>query len=81
MTVVWSDQSRSDLRAIYHFIARDSELYAGRQVQRLIAKVEQTTLMPTRGHPVHEFPEIGLRESTKVDIASSTGFLQRKCMS
>jgi len=48
MTVVWSDQSRSDLRAIYHFIARDSELYAGRQVQRLIAKVEQTTLMPTR---------------------------------
>lgn len=62
MTVVTSDQSRSDLRAIYDFTARDSELYATRQVQRLIAKIEQTTLMPTRGHPVHEYPESCLRE-------------------
>lgn len=62
MTIVWSDQSHSDLHAIHQFIARDSELYAGRQVQRLIAKVEKTSLMPTRGHPVHEYPESGLRE-------------------
>lgn len=62
MTVVWSEQSRSDLRAIYDFIARDSELYAGRQVQRVIVKDEQTSLMPTRGHPVHEYPKFGFRE-------------------
>ncbi|MBG7606803.1 MAG: type II toxin-antitoxin system RelE/ParE family toxin [Verrucomicrobia bacterium] len=62
MTVVWSEQSRSELRAIDDFIARDSELYAGRQVQRVIAKDEQTSLMPTCGHPVHEYPKSGFRE-------------------
>jgi len=62
MTVVWTDQSRCDLRAIYNFTARDSELYAGRQVQRLITRIERTSTMPTRGHPVHEYPEPSMRE-------------------
>lgn len=62
MTIIWSDRSLTDLRAINDFIARDSPMYAGRQIERLISKVEQTSLMPTRGHPVHEHPDSGLRE-------------------
>ncbi len=62
MTVVWSAQARRDLFAIRDFIGRDSERYAQVQVERLISRVERTAQMPTRGHPVHEFAEFGLRE-------------------
>ena len=55
-------QSRGDLRAIHDFIARDSEHYARLQIERLISRVELTAGMPSKGHPVHEFIESGLRE-------------------
>jgi len=63
MKIVWSDEALSDLRAIHDFIARDSELYASQMVERLIFRIEQISAMPTRGHPVHEFPKLGLRET------------------
>lgn len=62
MSIVWSDQALRDLRAIHDFIARDSDHYAKRQVERLISRVEMASRMPTRGHPVHEFPDGNLRE-------------------
>ncbi len=62
MTIKWSGQARSDLHAIRGFIARDSEHYARLQVDRLISRVERAAAMPSRGHPVHEFVESGLRE-------------------
>ena len=62
MKIVWSAQSRGDLRAIHDFIARDSEHYASLQIERLITRVERAAGMPSRGHPVHEFCESGLRE-------------------
>ena len=62
MTIVWSEQARLDLRAIREFIAHDSEHYAQLQVERLISRIERTAAMPSRGHPVHEFIESGLRE-------------------
>ena len=62
MNIVWSSQARTDLRAIHDFIGRDSEHYASLQIERLIARVERTSGMPSRGHPVHEFMESGLRE-------------------
>ena len=62
MTIVWSEQALRDLQAIHDFIARDSDHYAKRQVERLISRAEQASRMPTRGHPVHEFPDGSLRE-------------------
>jgi plasmid stabilization system protein ParE len=62
MNVTWSEQARRDLCAIRDFIARDSEHYARLQVVRLISRVERAAAMPSKGHPVHEFIESGLRE-------------------
>lgn len=62
MKIVWSSQAQSDLRAIREFIARDSDYYASLQIGRLIARVEHTARMPSKGHPVHESVNSGLRE-------------------
>ncbi len=62
MNIAWSDQARRDLCAIQDFIARDSEHYAHLQIERLIFRVERVATMPSRGHPVHEALESGLRE-------------------
>jgi len=62
MTITWSAQALRDLHAIRDFIARDSEHYAQLQLERLISSAERAADMPTRGHPVHEFRESGLRE-------------------
>ena len=63
MTLSWTAQARMDLRAIYDFIARDSEFYASQMVGRLIERVERVSKMPTLGHSVHEFPQLELRET------------------
>jgi toxin ParE1/3/4 len=60
--IVWSSEARQELRAIRKFIGRDSEFYAVRMVARIIERVETTSEHPTRGHPVHEYPEALLRE-------------------
>lgn len=62
MNISWSDQARRDLCAIRDFIARDSEHYAHLPVERLISCLERAAIMPSKGHPVHEFIESGLRE-------------------
>jgi toxin ParE1/3/4 len=62
MKIIWSAQARGDLRAIHDFISRDSKHYAQLQIERLVACVERTASMPSKGHPVHEFAESGLRE-------------------
>ncbi len=62
MTLIWSEQARRDLCAIRDFIAHDSEHYARLQMERIISRGERTATMPTKGHPVHEFMESGLRE-------------------
>jgi plasmid stabilization system protein ParE len=33
-----------------------------RVVEAIVARVEEISTMPTRGHPVHEHPQPGLRE-------------------
>lgn len=62
MSITWSAQARCDLHSIRDYIARDSEHYAQLQIERLISRVERAAGMPSRGHPVHEFLESGLRE-------------------
>jgi plasmid stabilization system protein ParE len=43
-------------------IARDSSHYADLHIQRLLERAEKAASMPSRGHPVHELPDAGLRE-------------------
>lgn len=63
MIIQWSAQSKRDLKAIKDFISRDSEFYAQQQLTRIIQRVEYISAMPTMGHPVHEHPDAGLRET------------------
>jgi plasmid stabilization system protein ParE len=62
VSIIWSAEARRALRSIRKFIAEDSEFYAARMVARIIERVEQAAASPTRGHPVHEYPEAPLKE-------------------
>ena len=62
MNIVWSTEARRSLRAIRRFIARDSEFYAVSMIGRIIDRVEAVARAPTKGHPVHEYPEEQLKE-------------------
>ena len=62
MTISWSDEARKSLRAIKRFIAQGSEFYAALTAAKIVQRVEVAAKMPTRGHPVHEYPEMDLRE-------------------
>jgi toxin ParE1/3/4 len=60
--LLWSNESRNELRAIHRFIARDSKFYADRTIARLIERAESLLTAPRRGHPVHEYPQAELKE-------------------
>jgi toxin ParE1/3/4 len=63
--IIWSAEARKELHAIKRFIARDSEYYAARMVASIVERVERMATHPTQGHPVHEYPELPLREVHK----------------
>ena len=62
MNLIWSTEARKDLRAIRSFIARDSEFYAAQMIRRIVEQAERIASTPKRGHRVHEYPELALRE-------------------
>jgi len=55
--ISWSEQARKDLKTIHDYIARDSEFYASRMVERLVLRVGGLEQQPLKGHHVHEYPE------------------------
>jgi plasmid stabilization system protein ParE len=62
LKIFWSIRARKELHAIQTYIARDSRFYASQVAGRIIARVETAAKSPTSGHPVHEYPEVPLRE-------------------
>ncbi len=62
MRIVWSSQSRNDLKAIRAFIARDSPITASHFIRKLKASVTRLRIHPESGHIVDEFSDIGIRE-------------------
>ncbi len=62
MNIFWSSQARKDLRAIRAFIAKDSAFYADRMAARIIERTDILALHPHAGHPVHEAPDLDVRE-------------------
>ena len=62
MTLVWSDETTSDLGSIYEYISRDSEYYARRTVERIIKKDTQISAFPYAGTPVPEYHDEAIRQ-------------------
>lgn len=62
MNIFWSSQARKDLRAIRAYIAKDSAFYAERMMTRIIERTDVLSHQPNIGHPVHEAPDLDVRE-------------------
>lgn len=60
--VVWTEAARTDLREIHAYIARDSEAYAHRFIDRIKKAVENARLFPDAASIVPEHADGDLRE-------------------
>jgi toxin ParE1/3/4 len=60
--IKWTKTAQNDLRAIYAFIARDSQRYARRMVDRIRASVERLEINPYSGGKVLEWDRDDVRE-------------------
>ena len=60
--VVWSLQARSDLKAIFDYIARDSAHYARKVVQEIAAKPDMLERHPRLGRMVPELSDENVRQ-------------------
>jgi plasmid stabilization system protein ParE len=62
VTIAWAEPALADLAAIHKSLARDSEAYASRVVERLMAAVERTPPVPRIGRVVQEVGDDRVRE-------------------
>jgi toxin ParE1/3/4 len=62
MKVVWSQSATEHLVDIYTYIARDSERYALRMVDRITARSKQIGYAPESGQIVPEYEHPQVRE-------------------
>ncbi|MGY4535652.1 toxin ParE1/3/4 [Mucilaginibacter sp. UYNi724] len=60
--VNWTPLALEDLQAIYDYIAKDSIMYAGRFVDKLVTKVDILEDHPKLGRVVPEFENETIRE-------------------
>ena len=58
----WSDQAKSDLKAIHEYIARDSKHYARKVTRELIGKADALAELPRLGRIVPEVGDDNVRE-------------------
>jgi len=61
-TIRWSPRALSQLEAICEHIAKDSELYAGLFVKRIMGIVQAIPQFPKAGRVVPEYGNSSLRE-------------------
>ena len=62
MKIVWTEPAVEDLRELYAYIARDSEMYASGFVERIILAVERLLEHPKVGRVVPESNDENIRE-------------------
>ena len=60
--VIWSDQAKTDLKAIHEFIARDSVHYAKKVTYQLVEKTDALMELPRLGRVVPELDDENVRE-------------------
>ena len=62
MKIIWSEFAVEDLKSIHDYISKDSKVYAGRFVEKIISRVNQLENNPQSGRVVPEFNIETLRE-------------------
>lgn len=62
MIVLWTVPAVEDLESIRDYIARDSDLYASRFVEKIVDAVERLTGFPEMGRVVPEAGDSKIRE-------------------
>ncbi len=62
MTILWTDPSLDDLRAIRDYIAKDSETYAVSFIESILSAAEQLAVLPRMGRMVPEADVPDIRE-------------------
>lgn len=62
MKILWTEPAVEDLHDLHDFIARDSEVYASRFVERLISSAERLVDHPRLGRMVPEANDEDIRE-------------------
>ncbi len=62
MNVVWTETATAHLVDIYEYIARDSERYAVRMVDRITIRTRQLSNAPQSGEVVPEYGLVTVRE-------------------
>ncbi len=62
MKVIWSDQAKEQLEAIFNFASRTSELYAQRLINRLVARADVLGDFPEMGRINPKLQELAVRE-------------------
>jgi addiction module RelE/StbE family toxin len=62
MKIEWAEPALLDLESIRDFIKRDSEKYAARFVEKIIAAVEGLEKLPKTGRRVPESEDENIRE-------------------
>ena len=63
MNVVWTETAIAHLANIYDFIARDSDRFALRMVDRITARSKQLSEFPESGQMVPEYQDRSIRET------------------
>jgi addiction module RelE/StbE family toxin len=62
VNLIWTELALADLGQIHEYIARDSRHYAGRQIEKIMKKVERLKIQPMSGRIVPEFSDPNVRE-------------------
>lgn len=60
--VNWSVTAKNDLKAIYDYIKRDSNIYAEKVIDDILTRSESIDKFPKMGRVVPEISEINIRE-------------------
>ena len=60
--IIWTEYAMEDLKLIHEYISKDSQVYADRQVDKIIKRVDQISSFPKSGRVVPEFDIEDLRE-------------------
>ena len=60
--IKWSYLAIRDLKSIYEYISKDSEIYASRFINKLIVRVDQLIELPESGRVVPEKEDPRIRE-------------------
>jgi toxin ParE1/3/4 len=60
--VIWADPAKTDLKAIYDFVASDSKYYAKKVIQDIIDRTNIIETYPMIGRKVPEIDDENVRE-------------------